>query len=52
MFIDPKSVKKITILTSKGEQPIDFKASHCKGIVIQMPSHLPFLSLSVLKLDK
>lgn len=52
MYIDPESIKKITILTPKGEQPVGFKASHGKGIVIDIPSQLPFSSLSVLKIEK
>jgi alpha-L-fucosidase len=52
MYIDSKSVKKINLLTSKGEQPVAFKPSQGKGIVIDVPLHLPFSSLSVLKLEK
>jgi len=52
MYIDPKSVKKITLLTPKGEQAVSFKSSAGKGIVINNPSILPFSSLSVLKIEK
>jgi alpha-L-fucosidase len=52
MYIDPKSVKKITMLTPKGEQTVSFKSSAGKGIVINNPSILPFSSLSVLKIEK
>jgi alpha-L-fucosidase len=52
MYIDPKSVKKITLLTPKGEQTVSFKSSAGKGIVINNPSILPFSSLSVLKIEK
>jgi len=52
MYIDPKSIKKITLLTSKGEVPVYYKPSAGKGIVINTPSVLPFSSLSVLKIEK
>ncbi len=52
MYIDPKSVNKITLLTPRGEQPVSYKASAGKGIVISTPNILPFSSLSVLKLEK
>jgi alpha-L-fucosidase len=52
MYIDPKSIKKITLLTPNGEQPVRFKPSYGKGIVIEIPERLPFASLSVLKIEK
>jgi hypothetical protein len=52
MFIDPKSVKKITLLTPNGEQPVSYHFSAGKGIVINKPTNLPFSSLSVLKIEK
>ena len=52
MYINPKSIKKITLLTQKGEQSISYKASAGKGIIIDIPKKLPFSSLSVLKIEK
>ena len=52
MYIDPKTVKKITMLTPKGEQTVSFMSSAGKGIVINCPGILPFSSLSVLKIEK
>jgi alpha-L-fucosidase len=52
MFIDPKSIQKITMLTPNGEIPVVFKASKGKGIVIDIPKNLPFSSLSVIKIEK
>jgi alpha-L-fucosidase len=52
MYIDPRSVKKITLLTPKGEQAVAYKSSSGKGIVITRPGILPFASLSVLKIEK
>jgi len=52
MYIDPNTIKKITLLTSKGELPVYYKSSAGKGIVINTPSVLPFSSLSVLKIEK
>ncbi len=52
LYIDPKSIKKITLLTPNGEQPVRFKPSYGKGIVIEIPERLPFASLSVLKIEK
>ena len=52
MYIDPKTIKKISLLTSKGELPVYYKSSAGKGIVINTPSGLPFSSLSVLKIEK
>jgi alpha-L-fucosidase len=52
MYIDPKTIKKISLLTSKGELPVYYKSSAGKGIVINTPSVLPFSSLSVLKIEK
>jgi hypothetical protein len=39
-------------LTPNGEQPVRFKPSYGKGIVIEIPERLPFASLSVLKIEK
>ncbi len=52
MYIDPTTVKKITLLTPKGEVPVIYKPSSGKGIVITIPAQLPFSSLSVLKIEK
>jgi len=52
MYIDPKTVNKITLLTPKGEAPVTYKPSFGKGIVITIPAQLPFSSLSVLKIEK
>ena len=52
MYIDPKTVIKITLLTPKGEVPVTYKQSSGKGIVITIPAQLPFSSLSVLKIEK
>ena len=52
MYIDPKTVNKITLLTPKGEVPVTYKPSLGKGIVITIPAQLPFSSLSVLKIEK
>lgn len=52
MYVDPTSIKKITLLTPQGEKPVTYKASAGKGIVIDYPSILPFSSLSVLKIEK
>ena len=52
MYIDPKSIKKISMLTPGGEKSVHFKASSGKGIVIDIPEQLPFSSLSVLKIEK
>ena len=52
MYIDPKTVDKITLLTPKGEVPVIFKPTKGKGIVIEKPHSLPFSSFSVLKIKK
>lgn len=52
MYIDPKTIKKITLLTANGEKNVSFKSSGGKGIIIYTPTNLPFSSLSVLKIEK
>ena len=52
MYVDPKTINKITMLTQNGELPVFYKPSMGKGIVITIPTNLPFSSLSVLKIEK
>ena len=52
MYIDPKTINKITMLTPNGELQVSYKPSSGKGIVISTPEKLPFSSLSVLKIEK
>lgn len=52
MYINPKTIAKMQLLTPNGEAPISYKPSAGTGIVINLPNMLPFNSLSVLKLEK
>ena len=52
MYVNPKTIGKIHLLTPKGETPISYKPSAGSGIVIHLPAVLPFNSLSVLKIEK
>jgi hypothetical protein len=52
MYINPKTIGKIQLLTPNGEVSISYKHSAGTGIVITLPQILPFNSLSVLKIEK
>lgn len=52
MYIDPKTIKRAVLLTPKGEQDLSLSPSFGKGIVLKLPSSLPFTSINVLKLYK
>lgn len=52
MYLNPRSIGKIQLLTPNGEVPVTYQASAGTGIVINLPKFLPFNSLSVLKIEK
>lgn len=52
MYVDPKSVKNVFILTPNGEKPLIYKATAGNGISIDLPAQMPFASLSVIKIEK
>ncbi len=52
MHVNPKTIGKIHLLTPKGESLVTYKPSAGSGIVIDLPTILPFNSLSVLKIEK
>jgi alpha-L-fucosidase len=51
VYINPQSVKKVSLLTKTGEKKLDFSATGGKGIMISLPEKLPFSSVSVVKIE-
>jgi alpha-L-fucosidase len=52
LYIDPKAVKGVVLLTSEGEKLLKYKPTSGNGINIDLPGKLPFSSLSVIKIEK
>jgi alpha-L-fucosidase len=52
LYIDPKSVAKVSLLTPKGEKAVKFHAAYGHGICITLPSKLPCSPLSVIKVQR
>jgi alpha-L-fucosidase len=52
LYINPREVESVSILTPKGEKPVKYHAAYGNGICITLPKKLPFSSLSVLKVTR